>query len=125
MGVTVEAAKVFDYRRKLGSVVERPLEPQFPSRAYEERRLNYFESREVGIGAAKEEDELAERQKMKKLQWAKLVEEKKAKFIADRQKQIEEEQAKIMEQSLASTKAVRIFVFFCLNHLRNVSPTIY
>jgi hypothetical protein len=49
---------------------------------------------------------MKEMQKMRKLQWAKLVEEKKAKLIADRQKHIEEEQAKIMEQSIASTKAV-------------------
>lgn len=42
--------------------------PQFPRRDKRDRSSNYFESRAVGIGAAKEEDEMAIQEELKKRQ---------------------------------------------------------
>jgi hypothetical protein len=134
-GIVTEAPKMFDYRRMLRGPLDRTLLPSFPYRSHDERRSNFFESKEVGIGAAKEEDEQNERDRLKKLQvrmllpgstcciltfkddyfllllyqWAKLVGERKAKFLADRQKQIDEEQAKLMEASIVDNREVIMF----------------
>ena len=68
VGVTTDCPRVYDFRSKLAKVTERNLQTEFPSRPHESRRINMFESREVGIGAAREEDDNAEREKLKKLQ---------------------------------------------------------
>jgi hypothetical protein len=56
-------------RRKTATQrIYRDLVPSFPTRSYLARRKNIFESREVGIGQAQEEDDDEERDRLKKLQ---------------------------------------------------------
>lgn len=68
IGIKTDCTKTYDYRSRLGHVAERDLQTKFPSRAHKDKRINMFESREIGIGAAREEDDMAEREKLKKLQ---------------------------------------------------------
>lgn len=44
------------------------LVPKFPKRDKRDRSTNYFESRAIGVGAAKEEDEIAIQEELKKRQ---------------------------------------------------------
>lgn len=93
-----------DYRYHLPHITARALVPTLPKRPHHLRRENMFESREVGIGAAREEDDAKDRAVMQQLQWKHLVAERKAKFQAERQAQVEAEQAAQLEQSVAGVK---------------------
>lgn len=93
-----------DYRYHLSHRTARALLPSLPKRPHVMRRENMFESREVGIGAAREEDEAKDRAAMQQLQWKHLIAERKAKFQAERQAQVEAEQAAQLEQSVAGVK---------------------
>eukprot|EP00598_Pedospumella_elongata_P005778 CAMPEP_0184983224 /NCGR_PEP_ID=MMETSP1098-20130426/12522_1 /TAXON_ID=89044 /ORGANISM="Spumella elongata, Strain CCAP 955/1" /LENGTH=528 /DNA_ID=CAMNT_0027507031 /DNA_START=99 /DNA_END=1685 /DNA_ORIENTATION=+ len=73
---------------------------KFPVRDKRDRSTNYFESRMVGIGAAKEEDEMKLQDALKKQQWAKLIEERRAQQEEAKKKEVEQQQRLFMEESL-------------------------
>ena len=80
------------------------LVPKFSTRSKLDRSDNFFESRAVGIGAAKEEDDRALQDELRKRQWAALIEERRAKQNADKQHEIEEQQQNFLAQSLAEKR---------------------
>ena len=81
-------------------------EPLTPLRHYTSKPANVFEALAAGIGAAKEEENTKAREKRKKEQFHKLIEERKAAAEARKQKEIEEQQAKIMGADLEEQKKV-------------------
>jgi hypothetical protein len=99
--LSAENAK--ESRRLTGPGLKR-LVPKFPTRSKLDRTDNFFESRAVGIGAAKEEDDRALQDELKKRQWAKLIEERRAQQNADKQREIEEQQQNYLAQTLAEKR---------------------
>jgi hypothetical protein len=90
--------------RRLNGPGLKRLVPKFPTRSKLDRSDNFFESRAVGIGAAKEEDDRALQDELRKRQWAALIEERRAKQNADKQREIEEQQQNFLAQSLAEKR---------------------
>lgn len=91
-----------DYREHLAQhlVTKRTLLPSLPTRPAHAKRENYFETRLLGIGAAEDEAKAEEHREAQKLQWQKLIAEKKAAFAAERQRQIEEETQRQLQMSV-------------------------
>lgn len=68
-------------------------------------RENVYESHMVGIGAAEEEEEIARKKEMKKLQFEALIEKRRMDAEVERLKAIEAEQERITAEDLAKVKA--------------------
>lgn len=81
------------------------LAPERARRSRSDYKENVLESAEVGIGAAKAEEEKARLAELKKKQFAALIEQRRQEEEAKRKALIEEEQKKIMEEDLAKQKA--------------------
>ena len=83
-------------------------QPLTPSQRYaltkSDRKENIMESAEVGIGAAKAEEEKLRLAEIKKKQFAALIEKRRADEEANRKALIEAEQKKILEEDLAKQK---------------------
>ncbi len=82
----------------------RRLLPQFPLRTHTAADTNLFESRMVGIGAAREEAEAERAQELKKKQWAALIADKRAAQDAARQKEIVDQQNNALQQAVTQQK---------------------
>ena len=67
-------------------------------------RDNIFESAQVGIGAAKAEEEKERIKELKKKQFEALIEERRAAAEAERKATIEAEQKRILEEDTAKQK---------------------
>lgn len=67
-------------------------------------RDNVFESAEVGIGAAKAEEEKQRIKELKKKQFEALIEERRAAAEAEKKATIEAEQKRILEEDTAKQK---------------------
>jgi hypothetical protein len=67
-------------------------------------RDNVFESAEVGVGAARAEEEKEKLKELKKKQFEALIEERRAAAEAERKAAIEAEQKKILEEDTAKQK---------------------
>ena len=65
---------------------------------------NIFESQFVGIGAAKEAEEVGQRKEQKKKQFAALIEKRRAEQEAEKKRLVEEEQHRLLEEDTAKQK---------------------
>lgn len=121
-GVQSEASKRYDYyfdtygpgnKPRLGVAVGRrnpemrfvgpqPLYPQDRKKTL--RNENIFETEFLGFGKAKEEEENRIRREQKKIQWAKLIEERREKEEEDKQKRIEEDQKAFLDDQMSKQK---------------------
>ena len=108
-------------RKYRKTALYRDLVPVVPHRPIEHRRRNIFESREVGIGQAQEEDDFEEQERLKKAQWAKAIAERKAKFVEERQKMYAAEQQKMFESTAAAKKEVILVWIIELNYFQQLS----
>lgn len=97
IGLSGDDTRYYDYRAHLPHVTKRDLLLTVPTRRYEERRTNMFESRMVGIGATQEEDNEHEKARLKKAQWAQVMAEGKTRLMAEKQRLVEAEQEKQVE----------------------------
>lgn len=78
------------------------------------RDENLFETSAIGVGAAEDEEKEAERQMLKKLQWTRLIDQRKKEQEEQRQKEVVEAQKKMLEDALAANKKVGQ-VMWCVN----------
>lgn len=93
--------------RPLG--IRPPLAPlRAQHRAASDYRENFFEARAVGIGAAEEEAAEQLRAELKKEQWRRLIDQRRAEQEEARKKQIEETQKQMMEENLSQQKRVSV-----------------
>ena len=82
-----------------------PLVPYERNKYHEKvKRDNVFESAEVGIGAAKAEEEKEKLRELKKKQFEALIEERRAAAEAEKKATIEAEQKRILEEDTAKQK---------------------
>lgn len=95
-------------------VIYRNLVPITAGRPADFKRRNIFESRAVGIGQAREEDDDEEKERLKALQWAQVLAERKAKFMDQKQKMYEDEQRKQLESSAAAKRQVSSDIRHCV-----------
>lgn len=63
-----DVTRLYDYRAHIPHVTKRDLMLTVPTRRFEDRRTNIFESRMVGIGSTQEEEDEKEKIRLKKLQ---------------------------------------------------------
>ena len=109
------------YNKKPSNYYSKRLIDPFPLRKHTEHSVNMFESRAVGVGAAKEEEEKIRFEQLKKEQWAALIADKRAAHEAARQREIEEQSKAALQVSLEQQRKVScIIIFTCIAYVKSI-----